>query len=138
MQQSSFWSAKDRWSLRNKVGQLSISHSSADHNKEKSVCVFVKTLKREKNYLVFNSPLWSIGFSFSPWNPAVHEEAKERMFTYKVSFAKLKLCTFEAGESLICIFYLLILVMQLLICYCCPRDDLRITTRHLRHRVCLG
>lgn len=24
--------------------------------------------------------------SFSPWNPAVHEEAKERMFAYKVNF----------------------------------------------------
>lgn len=50
--------------------------------------------------LALTLPLLSI--SFSPWNPAVHEEAKERMFTYKVSLTtKKSKCTSLPSHSLI-------------------------------------
>lgn len=80
--------------------------------------------------------------SFSPWNPAVHEEAKERMFTYKVSFTELLFLDFKSkgvGKATVG-------PMSTLSCSCyvtanlpcCPRDGLRITTREHRYQGCLG
>ncbi|MEQ2159924.1 hypothetical protein GOODEAATRI_028228 [Goodea atripinnis] len=54
--------------------------TTGKHTLKGFVCEFLKKKQELQSY--FLSP-FSIGFSFSPWNPAVHEEAKERMFTFK-------------------------------------------------------
>lgn len=103
--------------------------------------------------------------SFSPWNPAVHEEAKERMFAYKVNFTislfffwidfkhQTAICSCVAFNvcqrkgfglaSLLALSYVIVEASMLrncnfFFCFCCGRDGLRISTRERRCRGCLG
>lgn len=47
--------------------------------------VYVKTKKLKRKQRSMPPFTQLFGFSFSPWNPAVHDEVKEKMFIQKVS-----------------------------------------------------
>lgn len=103
MQQPSFWPTQDGWSICNKVGGH-FWNSKATVVKH-PVILFVWQAHWNQ------SPLSN---SFSPWNPAVHEEAKERMFAYKVNFARKK----KVNHFCLFLFKCVYVIVEALLCDC--------------------